>query len=746
MSKRTNVTLGAPVAALKPSEIPPPILKLEQHQGRTRAVWSASAGGICLLVLLILVRAFSTDLHVPFSYGGDSFYFLSVVRGLIDNQSWLYNSELNFPFGADMRDFPQFMAVDYSALWLLGKLIKHPGLLLNLYWMNVVALTASLATYSFLRLGLDRRVALTVGVLYALQPYTFFRNTVHFNLIFYCVPVLAGFMVEWIVREKSNITWKPPAVVIVFAIVQGLSYIYNTFFAAVLLLVTAGMIILRMRNWRSSRPVILVLALLVGSAAVNLSPTFFLWARHGKNPSLSYKTSAQAEVFGLKIRHLLTPIENHPLDGFRRIQQDYDGAGYPLENENRGSRLGTIGSVGFLFLLGYTLWRVTARQSFDPRLDAAAALTLAGLGLATVGGLGAIFNAFVAPDVRCYNRIVTFLSYFALLAVGVLLTTALKRWTPPGTRARISVVAVLAAVLILGILDQASWSAFQMPLTGVIGYTQRRNVFYLESQFVKQVEARLGHGAALFNLPYSDFPTDTKVFTYAHALPYIWGGFKVSWGALTGRGSEWAEHIARQPVDKMLPQLALAGFDGVWVNTLNYEGGLDRSPIPALRATPGLTSMVSRDGSYHVFDIRAYRDTVLRSLPPGEARTLHFSLSMEWNGSFYPEESAGGHVWHWCGNSGTIRIVNTQQTERRVKVSMLLHGSGDAAQRIKINGPGFEEEKAFSSAVIPFERDVSVSANGQLTLSFSANGQALKSPGETRVIYFGVSDLQIIDR
>src|SRR5204862_367728 len=88
----------------------------------------------------------------------------------------------------------------------------------------------------------------------------------------------------------------------------------------------------------------------------------------------------------------------------------------PLAAPDTGS-LGLVGSIGFLYLLGRLCLRRPGRGT---RLaDGLAVLTLAGLLLATVGGLGVVLSLLAAPEIRAYNRIVIFLAFFSFAAVAL---------------------------------------------------------------------------------------------------------------------------------------------------------------------------------------------------------------------------------------------------------------------------------------------------------------------------------------
>ena len=50
---------------------------------------------------------------------------------------------------------------------------------------------------------------------------------------------------------------------------------------------------------------------------------------------MDFKHPAEAEIYGLKLRFLLTPIEEHPLPLLRNIAKTLKTANFPLDNRKR---------------------------------------------------------------------------------------------------------------------------------------------------------------------------------------------------------------------------------------------------------------------------------------------------------------------------------------------------------------------------------------------------------------------------
>ena len=159
--------------------------------------------------------------------------------------------------------------------------------------------------------------------------------------------------------------------------------------------------------------------------------------------SIPVKHAAEAEQYGLKIRHLVSPIRDHSFPWFRdwTILEDkrYD---ILSRIENTDARLGLIGTVGFVALLGgFFIPRLAAALSDDRAFSWAPAgsRSLPSCS-ATVGGFGSLFNLLVSSDIRAYNRVTPFIAFFSLIAVALiadrLLTASAssknRRWAAAG--------------------------------------------------------------------------------------------------------------------------------------------------------------------------------------------------------------------------------------------------------------------------------------------------------------------------
>jgi hypothetical protein len=472
----------------------------------------------CAVLLGLVLRLDRANLSLPINYLGDAIVFLSRAKALIQGDWIHYNSRIGMPFGADLWDFPMNITLDSAGMLLTSVFTDNPAILVNVQWLGAMILSAAIATYCLLRLSFTPQIAVSIGVIYALQPYGFFRGISHLHSVYYLVPLVATAATELalgrfsapldrsssLIKQFRGIVGGVPAYVWIGCIGIGLSYLYSAFFGCFTILSAA---LLAFLGTRQTRPLIigaLLVGVLVTAVAIDLSPTLLHWATDGKNPAMDFKHPAEAEIYGLKIRFLLTPNPEHPFESFRDIDKRLKEAKFPFDTENESTRLGTLGSLGFLFILGYagsSLISPRADRSDSHRLlGTSAALLLACMLLATVGGFGDFFNTFVTADIRAYNRIGPFISFFCMIGLSVFLTKV-QTWWASKKYAPVVFTVMLASAATGAALDQAVTS-------GYLPHEAREHTFLDDRKFVMTVESQMPADAPIFQLPHAEFPVE----------------------------------------------------------------------------------------------------------------------------------------------------------------------------------------------------------------------------------------------
>jgi len=370
--------------------------------------------------------------------------------------------------------------------------------------------------------------------------------------------------------------------------------------------------------------------------------------RHGSNTEAGKRTPVEAEIYGLKMTHLLLPIEGHRLEFLRNARQTYDRSTASYEGVT--ASLGTVGDLGVIFLLGW-LFCSPQRWTDAELISALAVLTLSAVLLGTVGGLGTIFNFLVSPQIRAYNRISVYIAFFSLFAVALLLD-AWKRRMGGGKIATYLSHGLLGVILCLGILDQTIASFAP-------DYAGGKSRYQAEQDFVAQIEASVPSGAMIFQLPNVRFPATTPPIAAMQAYDELRGylrsrSLRWSSGAMRGRpealwaerngldigadqadaGSKGERRINLQLPPQALNTLAFAGFSGIYIDRQGFWD-LGVSIISQLQSLLGETPIVSQNRRLAFFNLSAFAQALRAKYTPEQweaerRRVLELPSSDQW--------------------------------------------------------------------------------------------------------------------
>jgi hypothetical protein len=703
--------------------------------------------GAALLAALPPIHDF--PLRVPVSYEGDGLFF-TVLAKIVHEDGVVHATRIGAPFGSDVVDWPIGMWLPFAVMAGLVAVFREPGTAINLYWLSTIVFSSAAAAWALRRLRLEPGIALVLGILYGFQPYAFYRNVAHVNLAFPLVPLLALLCLRTAGTRPGDESRGERWVTITACVAQGLCYVYYSFFACMLLTIAAPIGWLRTGSSRLARRAAVVILLVAAETAIQMVPSVVYWHRHGPNSELAYKAPSDTDVYGLKLRHLLLPIGDHPVPAFRRISAKVWAAAFPGENENASARLGTAGALGFLALLGLVLGRAAGlRPSRDEDLDGAAALTLSTILVAVVGGYGSFFSVFVSPEIRAYNRVVVFLSFFSVFALGTIAARAVARFRvplrlPPALRP-----VALGALLVAGVLDQ-------VPVVELgAGRGGSDSQFAEDRAFTRLIEARLPAGAMVFQLPHASIPVDrgsrSRMTLYDPGRAYLHSrSLRWSWGSVIGRTHNWQAAAGALPPRDMLPLLAVAGFSGVWVDRNGYSTG------PGLRfdalenelaEVSGETPVVSSRGRYSYLSIELYRRRLERELGPERLERRRLELLsdapvLRWRKGCSDEKPAGEGWSRTCGRATSLVLNNPAWIDIEITLAGKIRPAAAGRGVLRFSAPGFEDEVELATGMAPYRRVLVLKGAQRLRVNLDYEGACAEGTGDC----FEVLDLRASTR
>lgn len=522
---------------------------------------------LSLLIAAMVLRLHHADWSVPFSYGGDGVAGAALAKTMIDHGWFFENPQLGAPGEFNQYDFPMSESLHYAVMKLLALVRPQFGFVMNACFLLTFPFTALTTLLALRQFKVSTLPAVVVSLLYAFAPYHFNRGMDHFALACYYVLPLSLMLAMWVYlgqasQSRSRIGWS-----LLICVMQASVGVYYAFFSCYFLLVSGIAVSLQRRRAHGLLMAGLFIGVTGAAVLANLAPSILYRRANVATNLVGQRTPVQAEVYGLKISQLLLPLENHRWGLMRQIHQKYNQHTMWV-NENSMGTLGLVASAGFLYLLVRLLFRRQAREG-DNILNGLAILNLSAVLLGTIGGLGFLFNLYVSPQIRCYNRLSIFIALFALAAVGVLLTrmtqlanTPWRQWLMAGG---------LAALLPLGVLDQTSRN--HKPR-----YAGWKETCEGDREFVARIEQAVPAGSAIYQLPYVDYPEPRRIHNlpgYQHFRPYLQSskssGLRWSYGCAKGRaGDVWNIQLTRKPVAEQVRDLALLDFAGIYIDRRGY--------------------------------------------------------------------------------------------------------------------------------------------------------------------------------
>ena len=553
-------------------------------RSRELVVWLAPPGLIALILWAALAspqRAFS----VPVNQSPSALTYLAQVKGVLDD-------------GTQTHLLPWIAPVDLLIVRAVGLAGPEVGGTANLAWLLTLMLGGSFAAWGYRRLGISITGACVMGMLYALSPYALYWNLEEPGVIPFLVPFAAtaalalatGAITEWPRRE-------------VFVLLGGLlvlglngrEYAYFGVFLTVIGAVAGAIRSGRAAPAKTRTTTAMVAAVLVAATAVSLTPA--LRAPQPEPDPTFRVTAADAEPGGVKIRQLVGPLPGHWLPFFAEWSRREGAAGFPFESVNHLSRLGIVGTVGFIGLIAALLIPPYAGRpgvwGRDETVRAASGLTLAAFLVATVGGLGTIVSLLIEPTILVFSRITPFLIFFSLAAIGVWVERAL-----PGRRRG---QLVWVALAIFALLDQL---VANRPLHR--GVAKVRIEYRQLQGMVEIIERELPAGARVYQLPDRTDHLQRRVVRMQpndDLKPYLVSRH-LRWRYPARTAAETREDGPRDVLEPdVLPaRLAQDGFSAIVVDRLGYDDN-GEAVLAALLAT-GRTTVLAQTERYVAFLVR----------------------------------------------------------------------------------------------------------------------------------------------
>ncbi|MBX9597260.1 MAG: hypothetical protein K2X04_01645 [Burkholderiales bacterium] len=552
--------------------------------------------------MLFMLFAFSGINYFSFAsplfYAYDGIFSLGIVKGILENHSIWVNPHLGFPNGYIGYDFPMTESFHVLLIVLLGLIFGHdPIVITNLFYLLSFVLAALTSLWVLRYYKISYPLALAGAVVFTFLPYHFYRSTMHlflssyFTIPLWCAVITTIYQNGRIKLHSNNIL--NILFILLLSYVLSATGIYYTFFGCFFLICVAVIV------WSEKRTSAAIISLTIIVLAVcfiilQLAPSILYHAQHGANPLAAVRSSAQTEIYGLRIAHLLLSPEYERISFLANISNRYNQIFVSGLNESIYSHLGLISSCGFILLL--LMIFIPRKFPDNTQLKLISKLNLLAVLFATTSGFAVLFSFFVTDMIRSVNRISIFIAFFAIFMVLYLLQCVISKF-------KIHIIVywlISIGVLYLAAIDQIDSSSFD----------NRKNIMPAASDkyFVSDIEQTLPKGSAVFQLPYMDFPepriisgtmgTYEPMSLYLYSRDLYW-----SYGATRGRDvDKWDKTTTALPVKAMLAKLKPAGYSGIVIDTYGYQDK-GQSIIHELNHELGKSPLISLDHHYVFYSL-----------------------------------------------------------------------------------------------------------------------------------------------
>ena len=673
--------------------------------------WRPVATGLVVVSVaaMLLFRLWRLHPRVPLAYRGDAVLTLGTIKNLSLTGWYSATDLLGVPYGQNLLDFPA--VGDLLHLVVLWFLTDEPGLVLNAFYLASFGTTFIGAYIGSRMLRITPIAAVAVAVLYAFLPFHTLHGPSHLFLSSYgVVPLWSALavrqmgddpLIERGFRSAGGAgAWFRSGRhlgVVAIVVLGATTGLYYAVFMVVTVAVAAIIGSLVYRSFRRLVIGIAVVGLAMFILAVQFIPTWLYQRSAGSNAAIVERGLHNIEYYSLKLTDLFLPVPGHRVGWMAELRTESQAL---LLRGEQAESLGVIGVVGLavLFAVAAT-WLL--RGAPGGRHGGLAVVCATAVVVASVGGLATLLGVFGFTYLRAWGRISVLVAFCGLAVVGL----AVDRLV--GKVGLLRSVVVAGCLVLVGVLDTNPGAPFgDFDATAASWAADRAHV--------AQIEAMLGEGASVFQLPVVPFPEHPPVHAmvdYDHLRPYLHSdALGWSYGGVKGRAGDWQIRLLDRPVDEVADMVALAGFDGLWVDGWGYVDGLTQ--FEALLGQPDLWSPDLRQGFYDLRGRRAelesllgdesVRRTVAELLEPVTA-----SLS-----GFHGTEYLNGRRFNWAPRGATVHLTNPTGETRLVSVDFEVASAVEGDWNMLVEGGGGSTEVELTTRGSRVELAVEVPSGG----------------------------------
>jgi len=262
-----------------------------------------------------------------------------------------------------------------------------------------------------------------------------------------------------------------------------------------------------------------------------------------------------------------------------------------------------------------------------------------------------------------------------------------------------------------------------------------------DSQFVQSIEETLEEEAAVYQLPYMDFPenyaNDNRLLKgYLHSDKLKWSGGLV-------QNTEYVPYLEAISMitdyDNYLNILKYYGYQGVYCDTAILSNDRDefsiaRSFYNYLAENFSEQMIISEKGDLYFFDIRDV----------DKKTNTTETIQMAFFNGFYKEneiEDERFQTWRWMSNSGNISIVNTFFEDVDVKLSFKAVTTDEEYSTLVLSGT-VNKEYQLNNQIAEYDVQFTLQP-GVNIIEVSSDTRPIDAPNDSRTLLLLFGDYSI---
>lgn len=637
-------------------------------------------GVVGAVISAVVIRWDPRLWRVYFTYEGDTFF--NAMNGALANPLGVtdVSTRAGWPYGLHMVDFPAGEPLFTWLQWVGNRFTTDQFTVLAALWFLGFVLVGA-TTHLVLRgLDLARWPAVIAALVYDFVPFHLWRATGHTNLALYMAVPLAGMVLLWLLAGRLDrpprsapgwrAIWRTPdwwAVSASVVVIALSARYYTVFFLLLLVPLSLARALIKGRVRLLWAPVVIAAATLFVALLTGL-PQILQTLSIGGNAEVANRPRTDSDLYALRLTDLLAPIAGHRFGPLAHLSAEFRNSITRGEDGN---------SLGFFLLAGLTFLGLIALARRTPWRgqggDAVVTMALSSVAIAglafligTVGGLGGVIASLGYTQIRSWNRISIFISFFGAVGVALGLTWLWRLRRSPVTWRRVAPLVILPLVLALAVLDQTN----SLKPTQAAVADQHAS----DQQFFGAMADELGTGSSVFQMPYVAFPESGGLaLDYVGFRGFLNDGGRLNWsyGGMRGRESDWQRTWITLDLQTQVVGLAAAGFDAVMVDRVGYTP--QDSVESGLQSLLGAAQATSPDGRFVLFDLRSVHDRLLASKGADWVKDVGARVTrpigIQIRSATYRSNGSDVQSWGSLGASDTIQLRRYDDNTDPVDVS-----------------------------------------------------------------------------